>query len=62
MSNENWQRRREKKKKKKRVVREQQLCPSVIVDLRQKNQEDFVPGKIDNNVEESVEGSILESS
>jgi hypothetical protein len=51
-----------KQKKKKRVVREQQLCPSVIVDLRQKNQEDFVPGEIDNNVEESVEGSILESS
>jgi len=51
-----------KKKKKKRVVREQQLCSSVIVDLRQKNQEDFVPGEIDNNVEESVEGSILESS
>jgi hypothetical protein len=49
-------------KKKKRVVREQQLCPSVIVDLRQKNQEDFVPGEIDNEVEESVEGSILESS
>ncbi len=50
------------KKKKKPVVREQQLCPSVIVDLRQKNQEVFVPGEIDNNVEESVEGSILESS
>jgi len=53
---------KKKKKKKKRDVREQQLCPSVIVDLRQKNQEDFVPGEIDNNFEESVEGSILESS
>jgi hypothetical protein len=53
---------KEKKKEEKRVVREQQLCPSVIVDLRQKNQEDFVPGEIDNNFEESVEGSILESS
>jgi hypothetical protein len=53
---------KEKKKKEKRVVSEQQLCPSVIVDLMQKNQEDFVPGEIDNNFEESVEGSIFESS
>jgi hypothetical protein len=48
-----------KKEKKKHIVGEQQLCPSLIVDLRQKNQEDFVSREIDNNFEESVEGSLL---
>jgi hypothetical protein len=59
---EKKEKQKKKKKKKKRVVREQQLCPSVIIDFRQKNQEDFVLGEIDNNVEEFEEGSILESS